>query len=263
MRRLGTAILLLTAAMAGCIGADTSEEIEGTDVPPGESPREVEIPQGMEMTGCSEQLGIFPMVSPGEAMAPLPEGFESEHLFYIFATHCEASAAAEGDAVTQLHGGLFVVPPDDLAREDAVAHALPFGAFVDHGNVTSVFDEWNMGAEEGDVTVETLAETPAARTGHALGSEGSFTVHMYSEALSPGEGEPGVVRFFGIDDGEVANAVDMTWTEASVLQGQATYAFDGQTSPFPPPAEPGIVEHWWGDDYAFEFTYVPSEALGS
>lgn len=262
MRSLGLAALLLLAGLAGCIGQDTIDEDPEEQLDTAATGVEEDLPTpSLEMTGCSEQLGIFPIVAP-PGMAELPEGFESENLLYIFATECRSPAAEASGTVAQLQGGLFVTPPSELAHDDAVAHALPFGAFVSDANVSSIFTEWNLGqVVEGDVTVELLADTPAARAGHALGGDGSFTVHMYSEATVPVEGEPGLVRFFGVEDGTVTNAVDMTWTGAQAAQGEATYAFEGDAAFLPPPAEPGIVEHWWGEDYAFSFEHVAASDL--
>lgn len=262
MRSLGFIAIVLLAALAGCIASDDVGDIE-TDQALQENATDQtvpDVPQELRMGTCSEQLGIFPFPEPIET---LPDGFEFENLGYVFASTCETSDAAQEAPIAQLHAGIFVTPPDDLANEDAVGHALPFGAFVTDANVKSVFDAWNLGdIDQAEVTVERLVETPAGATGHVLANIGDDTLHMYSQASAPTEGEAGVVRFFGVQDEVVTNAVDMTWTSASALQGQADLVIEGtpMVPPFPPPVAAGIVEHWWGEDYAFEFTYVPLDA---
>lgn len=266
MRSLGIILLVLLAALAGCIGTEGPDEGEPLDVA-GENdtvdPSDLEVEETLTMGVCTEQIGIFPIVAP-PGMLPLPEGFESENLLYVVATECDTVDAAEEGEASQIQAGLLVTPPDRFALDGSMGHGIPLGSLVDDANVTSVFQSWNMGqVEQGDVLVERVAETPAGHTGHALGGTDAFTVHMYSQASIPGDGAAGVIRLFGVDDGTVTNAVDLSWTDAPLLQGEGTLVVEGDPNlpPFPAPVEPGIVEHWWGEDYAFDFTYVPLDEM--
>lgn len=268
MRSLGAITLVLLAALAGCIGTEGLDEGEQLDIA-GENDTvdstDLEVQETLTMGGCTEQVGFFPLVAPSDTV-PLPEGFESENLLYVVATECDMVDAAEEGKVSQIQAGLLVTPPDRFALDGSMGHGVPLGSLVDDANVTSVFQSWNMGQiEQAEVLVDRVAETPAGHTGHALGGTEDFTVHMYSQASIPGDGAAGVIRLFGVDDGVVTNAVDLAWTEAPLLQGEATLVIEGAPGlpPFPAPVEPGIVEHWWGEDYAFDYTYVPLDEMTS
>lgn len=273
MRAALVAVVLLAAGLAGCIGGDDAA-LEGanttdatdaaneTDL--GTLPDGEPVPLDLEMADCYEQTGVFPV--PAEAVGELPEGFEpvpfdpagQTATMLVIALDCSLPG---DEAHSEVWGMVEVEPPEELAAEDAAFSLIALGAISSTERRAHVYEAWGMGEDgilAGDVTVETLAETPPARGGHVLGTDDDFTVHMYTTV----EGEPapesaGKARAFGVDGGEVTGAMDVAWTDSQggYQTGEAALAFEGG-APIPEPGGAGVAFHFWGEDYDVAFQYV-------
>lgn len=271
-----TAVLLATALLAvpaaGCFGSDGSleaanatesadEATNATDL--GTLPDGNPVPTQATLTGCSEQGGVFPV--PQAMVGDVPEGFSFVSMdpagltatLLVIGLSCSLN---DEEPVSELYGLVAVEPPEELAGETGT-HAILLGGFSSLERQATIYRAWGMGEDvmPGDVTVEILQDTPVARGGHVLGTDGDFTVHMYSSV----EGEPnpesaGEARVFGVADAEVTGAMDLTWTdsEGGYQTGEASLAFEGGDVPIPQPAGAGVAFHFWGEDYDITFEHV-------
>lgn len=270
MRELLLALVLLTAGLAGCIGDDAGdlEQANATDAAAeatnaselGTLPDGEPVPLDIEMADCYEQTGVFPV--PAEAVGELPEGFEpvpfdpagQTATMLVIALDC--SLPGDEDH-SEVWGMVEVEPPEELAAEDAAFSLIALSAISSTERRAHVYEAWGMGEDEilaGDVTVETLAETPPARGGHVLGTDDDFTVHLYTATQGPPTPEEaGQARVFGVADAEVTGMMDVSWTDSEEgLQGEALLDIEDGGMDLPRPEGAGIAVHWWG---GFDFTY--------
>ncbi len=174
-------------------------------------------------TGCMETLGVipFPMEFTQDMMLPgfRPEPFDplgQSGILLLLAYTCpEATVGNETlEDAGLIFAGVVVIPPDEFAA-DRYAHVLPLGAITTHDALTDAYTAWGIPyAETGSVTVELMANTPAARQGHALAS-GSFDIHLYTTTSGPIATIPGgLARAYGNDGEKVTHLIEWAFTDS-------------------------------------------------
>lgn len=271
-RTLLLAVVLLTAGLAGCLGGEDAalEESNTTETTPavnesdlGTLPDGSPVPAETTLAGCHEQAGAFP-VPRAFFEGEVPDGFEpvpfgpagASATLVVISLSCSLS----GEDQRVLWGMLVVEPPEGLAPEDGDVSLLALGTISSDERQAHVYEAWGLGDEilTGDVTVENLQETNLGRGGHAMATDGDFTIHMYSSVGGePAPETAGQARVFGESGGELAGAMDISWTdsEGGFQDGEATLAFEGQ-APIPQPESAGVAWHFWGDSYDVTFEHL-------
>lgn len=127
-------LLVLAAAVGGCLGGDDATGETGSDDPAAEANQGLEpFVEPFTLTGCTE-TGVIFLVGFDQAASALPEGFEpadaaaffgapapmGEAAVFLTATRCEAWTGAAG-GVDEALIGITIQPPDAPGdRSDAV-----------------------------------------------------------------------------------------------------------------------------------------------
>lgn len=261
--------LLLSALVAGC--TDDGTDTDDLTVPP------MEAPLALHLNECSEQIAILPI--PWDAAAAmLPEGFApvpfdattegvlATEVVLAYGCANQTGAVEAAEPTYEMTGGIFVVPPEHLLAENVTYYAWTYGFFTTNEQNAALYDSWNLSTSSvADVMVGSLADTPAAGVGHAVGSADGFTVHLYTTVHGEaGTEKAGTVRMFGFDEEtmEVTNAVDFSWSDSTSMRSGEGFVRGDPPLDFLPPVAPGVAFQIAGD-YGYSFTYVAIDAAGT
>lgn len=273
-----TTVLLLGAGLAGCIGSDGTETLDTSGVEDVAGTDEAGVPVTFDYHGCSEHIGLVPVPFAGDSRI-FPEGFEptpypldptgTSVTVVLMSLSCSHADSEAGLDVADIDEFFFMVPvevPEAYAADDVDLYALLLPSFVSNQEVADLYEAIGMpGVRVGDVTQEAM-ESPMARTGHALGTDGASWAHLYTAVAGAEEaGEAGKARLFGVEDGKISGILEASWTEFSSVSGEATYRLDqGNLDPavllfsllFG--TYSGIGVHAWGFDMEFREVAVPA-----
>lgn len=286
------AAVLLTAGLAGCIGTDEASpetasdpgaasadggdatapdsgngtaDVNGTDgAGLGTLSDGSPVPTDLTFTGCSEQLGVFPV--PAEAFGgSLPDGFSTVPFDPAGQTATLVAISLsctreDGSEYRDVAGLLQVEPPEDLSRDDADFQYVLLGGVIADERSAEIYRAWGLGddVDAGDVQIDVLADTPAARGGQVHAETEGFSLRMDSAVGgSPSGTEAGAARLFGVGNGTVSGVVDVDWTTSAngFQTGEAQLSIS-EATPVPQPIGEGLGLHFWGDEYTITFEHV-------
>lgn len=284
------ALLIVTTALAGCLGGtdpgaggdedlrptgDTSGQdrpssgANGTGGAPADrSTNAAEQATNLTLAGCQEQIGVFPLPAQGPWVSMLPDGFEPEPFEDVPGTislavagfNCQSVSLGEEESgpAHVLAGMLLVQPPPELTRSGAI-HALWIGGNTDDPLTGKALRGWGLGTGDGTFTVETVDAQPAARQGVFQLQDGEFLVSMDTRVGPAVTDEEGYdIRIFDTGSDGVQAVIDASAGGAEdAWLGQAEIAF-----PIPPPVDPGMAIHRWGDSYELTLQPTPSALPG-
>lgn len=283
------ALLIVTTALAGCLGgidpgADDDEDLRPTEGTPdgdggdpqadGTAGKQADRSAGgpeqatdLTLAGCQEQIGVFPLPAQGPWVSMVPDGFEPEPFEGVPGTVSLAVAGfscptvshgeEESGPVHLLGGMVLVQPPQELARSGAL-HALWIGGNTDDELTSQALRGLGLDVGGGTFTAETVDAQPAARQGIFHLQDGDFIVSMDTR-VGPGmTDEDGyAIRIFVPDDeGGVEAILDASSAGADgAWLGQAEIALS-----IPPPVDAGVAVHRWGEGYQLTLRPGPATA---
>lgn len=283
------ALLIVTTALAGCLGdidpgAGDDEDLrptQGTSEDDGADPPANGTAGGqadgstggpgqasdVTLSGCQEQIGVFPLPAQGPWVSMLPDGFEPEPFEDVPGTislaaagfSCQTASHGEQESgpVHLLGGMLLVQPPQELARSGAL-HALWIGGNTDDGLTARALQGLGLNVGGGTFTVEMVDAQPAARQGIFHLQDGEFIVSLGTRVGPQLTDDTGYdIRLFIPDyEGGVATILDAASADADgAWLGQAEIAFS-----MPPPVDAGVAIHRWGEDYHLTLRPGPATA---
>lgn len=283
------ALLLVTTALAGCLGGTapgagdedprTTGDASGEGSPPSQTNGTAAGPNGsaqadgdrsgtdLTLAGCEEQIGLFPLPAQDPWTTALPDGFEAEPFQDVPGTIALAAAGLacqtashDGQDSGPIHilGGLLLVrPPPELTRSGAI-HGLWIGGNTDDPLAAQALQGWGLNVGDGTFTMETTDAEPAARQGLFQLRDEGFVVSLATQ-VGPGlSDETGYdIRIFVPGDTGVQAIVDGS-------SGDAEGAWVGQADlvvPFPPPVDAGVAVHRWGESYSLTLAPGPQAAI--
>lgn len=248
-RTIILAILLTSAALAGCIGSDDdpiesagAENVttDATNTTLGLLPDGSPVPTTVELSDCQLEAGFFqiPLQLAGE-MAPsgaTPAATGPAGQTGTFIVSGLACTDDTGESTGEVWGFVVVERPEGVPQSEYGDPVAAVGSFIDSDRLIEIYEAWGLyAASPGEVTVETLQETPAARAGHVLATNGDFTVHAYTSAPNqPSAEDASGVQVLHFAEGEVQAVVELAWGEHEGVNGEATLKFEGEpgTDPF-------------------------------
>lgn len=259
----GLALALLAGA-GWALAADAGVQIDPTANDPSTSQGALAAGTATAAEGCTEQLELWPLPAAA-ARAMTPEGFEpasgdpagASALAFFLGFACEATGDEQAPGAA-LVGGLLVDPPEEAAG-GADQHAIVFETWSDNPELRASFEAWSWGTvHEAAVDVEVPAEAAGARSGHLQTSWEGNEIHVVSEVAGPTHSiEDFTMRVFGLGSGgDIATTVDWRFGPGT-SQGPGTASFLSlRGALLPPPSEPGMAFHAWGEDYGYSFETV-------
>jgi hypothetical protein len=265
MRIVTLAPLVAALAFAGCL---TTATIPTEPLVPSALPA---LAAGFAVVGCDEQAAILPV--PASAAEGLPEGFAPVPMdpagatVGVFTTvyACGLRPAAEGSALIgqtrELIAFLMVTPPAEFAGAEGTLHGIWWAAMTSHEDAAAAYSAWKVPmVEMAEVTLEGQ-DTPAGRVGIARAASANETFTYRSVATGPAaEGQPGVLRAFSVEDGQVVHIVEFSWNAYTEFGGSKVvmqYEANGGPAMMPPPVHPGVGFHGWGDEYGWTALPIP------
>lgn len=284
MREILCAIVLVSAALAGCIGAEDDRPVDASgaaETPPEDPanasaptlPDGTPAPTSLEVRDCTEQGGTFPV--PASAYEDrIPEGFSLTPYGALFGTQEPSGETAElvllgvecqrpdGTTARTALAYLLVEPPEEWRNPNAsFGHALALALVTSSEERAAVYEAWGLGpvTTDGEIGLA-AAETPAAQAGtlEVSGEDGGLRVDTAVEG-QPSEFDGALLRLFAADeDGTVTGAADLDWTSIQVTIGSAAAAGSGGFGTLDgAPAQPGVGFHNWGFNEVDRYVDLP------
>lgn len=240
---------------AGEASGPVEELPEGLGALPDGTP----APTTMTWRNCANHVGLFPypmetlqgMLPSGFAPMPYPNDPTGEAGSWFISSHpC--------DNTEDLWVGIAVVPPAELAG-DAAFHYVPLRVVTTNGTIQDIFAAWNFPVvdQPDTMVIELYDAEPAARAGRTRAVVPGLEVDLGTLVQGPPtDGQPRTSRGYGIRDGDVVNAVDVSWGDHRIIDdsGEAGAEIETDLFPFLPPFVGGYGRHIWGGfDYEWEF----------
>lgn len=239
MRTTATSIVvvLLAASLAGCLSNGDASSTEPAEANPEVGEDNETIPELLELVHCDEQFAVF-TTPASQAEAYLPEGFslvgvsgeplpEGAASLVVLTLDCQNPATDE--IVTQLWVHLPVEAPEAYTREDALFHYIPVKWPVASEPLLETLHAWGIPqATFAAIQFDAGSTSPGPTSWETRASDADGGVRLATETVGnhpPGEG--GVVRIFGVENGEVVGAVDFQSTAWEGALGVATLEDDG------------------------------------
>lgn len=295
-----TALLLIAVPLAGCTGSSGPSDAvptadDGDETDTGDETDDGNATDGtgdngtvpatttrLTLAGCNAQQAVF-VVPAAVAEGQMPEGFGPADPFgtggattalVAVGISCK-NATSDGFADPVEGFGSFVAflavdPPDEYEDPDVDNYLLQVATVTSTEEVRSVYEDWNLSAEEGSVSLSVTGVSPGARKGtvDVQGEDVQATIHTAVQAQTRSEADFRV-RTFGIVNGTVTDVVDIAVTGSTFTDGVSklelgtppTDADDLQFWALFSPMS-GIATHYVDASMTIDMTRRPASAFG-
>lgn len=184
-------LLLLTAALAGCIGEENDRPDDGNDTdttPPGEGAGETPTGLVWTLNACSAVIALAP-VDAGPIQERLPANFtpqapeefglppdvRGEALFGIETFQCTNGTGLNGTIDDLAYGSIFIPvhPPENLTLDSMDLHFVKYETLIPDEPRRTLLQDAGLPAVDGSTDLSGLQATPAG--------------HLFDASLTLGE----------------------------------------------------------------------------